>query len=56
MDFDTAAHVIVIVLLLIILWKMFRAEMMGGTIYTSGADQRFDQRFSSTDQGTSFIT
>jgi hypothetical protein len=54
-------HAIIILLLLFVIWKMFGVERLAmgqyvgrglpNQIYTSGADQRFAQVFSSTDQG-----
>jgi hypothetical protein len=58
MTFDQAYHVVIIALLLVIIWKLTRVETYvggGNTGYkslTSGADLRFAQQFTSTDQDT----
>jgi len=52
-------HGIIILLLIFIVWKLIKVERLTAyvgsglpnNIYTSGADQRFAQVFSSTDQG-----
>lgn len=54
-------HIIIIIILIYVIWKITKVERLAAgdyigkglpnSVYTSGADQRFAQRFSSTDQG-----
>jgi hypothetical protein len=59
-------HAFIIILLVFIIWRLIKVERLAvdysgayigqglpNNIYTSGADQRFAQTFSSTDQGVS---